>query len=124
MTGDWNGDGITKVGVYNNGTWRLDVNGNGKWDEGDVEIRGFGSKESVPVVGDFNGDGIDEVGIFENGRWTVDTNGDHKPDNTFEFGRAGDQPVVGDFDGDGTDEYSVYRPDNETIQADTISTDI
>lgn len=124
VTGDWNGDGITKVGVYNNGTWRLDVNGNGKWDEGDVEIRGFGSKESIPVVGDFNGDGIDEVGIFENGRWTVDTNGDHKPDNTFEFGRAGDQPVVGDFDGDGTDEYSVYRPDNETIQADTISTDI
>ena len=124
VTGDWNGDGVTKVGVYNNGTWRLDVNGNGKWDEGDVEIRGFGSKESIPVVGDFNGDGIDEVGLFESGRWTLDTNGDHKPDKTFEFGRAGDQPVVGDFDGDGTDEFSVYRPDNETIQAETISTDI
>ncbi|MCR5358707.1 MAG: hypothetical protein K6E55_02340 [Thermoguttaceae bacterium] len=124
VTGDWNGDGVSKIGVYNNGTWRLDVNGNGRWDEGDVEIRGFGGKESVPVVGDFNGDGIDEVGLFESGRWNLDTNGDHKPDKAFEFGQAGDQPVVGDFDGDGTDEFSVYRPDNKTIEAETTSNEI
>jgi serine-aspartate repeat-containing protein C/D/E len=124
VTGDWNGDGISKIGVYNDGTWRLDVNGDGQWNDGDVEINGFGGKESIPVVGDFNGDGIDEIGLFENGHWSIDTTGDHKPDKSFEFGRAGDQPLVGDWNGDGTAEFSVYRSRNASVEADTISTDI
>ena len=123
VTGDWNGDGITKIGVYNNGKWRLDVNGDGLWNDGDIEITGFGGKTSIPIVGDFNGDGIDEVGLFEDGRWSIDTNGDHKPDRSFEFGQAGDQPVVGDWNGDGTDEFSVYRPESDQT-LETISTDI
>lgn len=115
VSGDWNGDGISKIGVYNNGKWRIDVNGNGKWDDGDREISGFGNKNSIPVVGDFNGDGIDEIGLFENGLWSIDTNGDSKPDKTFEFGQEGDQPVVGDWNGDGTAEFSVYRNSGEEV---------
>ena len=30
--GDWNGDGTTKIGVYVNGSWMIDYNGNGVWD--------------------------------------------------------------------------------------------
>ncbi|MEZ5584615.1 MAG: hypothetical protein R3F37_19245 [Candidatus Competibacteraceae bacterium] len=30
--GDWNGSGTDKVGVFRNGTWFLDFNGNGQWD--------------------------------------------------------------------------------------------
>ncbi len=32
VTGDWNGDGRTKVGIYRNGFWILDYNGNGIYD--------------------------------------------------------------------------------------------
>ena len=31
VTGDWDGDGITQLGVYRDGQWYLD-NGNGQWD--------------------------------------------------------------------------------------------
>ena len=32
VVGDWNGSGTTKIGIYRNGTWYLDRNGNGVWD--------------------------------------------------------------------------------------------
>lgn len=122
VTGDWNGDGIDKIGVFRDGTWYVDVNGNGVWDEGDVMISGFGSAESVPVVGDWDGDGIDNIGLFEDGRWSLDTNGDYKPDSSFEFGQAGDRPVTGDFNGDGSVEFGVYRAQGEAdVQKESIS---
>ena len=110
VTGDWNGDGVAKIGVYRGGKWYLDVNGNGRWDKGDVLVENFDSGTGIPVVGDFNGDGIDEIGLFNDGQWTLDTTGDYKPDTQFEFGKAGDKPYAGDFDGDGKSEVGVYRP--------------
>ena len=109
VTGDWNGDGIDKIGVFRNGTWYIDVNGNGVYDDGDVTIEGFGNDKSIPIVGDWDGDGIDNIGLFEDGLWALDTNGDYKPDSHFTFGQAGDKPVSGDFNGDGTVEFGVYR---------------
>ncbi len=54
VAGDWNGDGKAKVGVFRNGTWYLDYNGNGKWD-GCVVDRcyegSFGIKGDLPVAG-------------------------------------------------------------------------
>jgi hypothetical protein len=32
VTGDWSGDGKTKIGLFRNGSWYLDRNGNGLWD--------------------------------------------------------------------------------------------
>ncbi len=110
VTGDWNGDGVAKIGVYRGGKWYLDVNGNGQWDKGDVLVENFDEASGVPVVGDFNGDGIDEIGLFNEGKWTLDTTGDYKPDTQFDFGQAGDKPYTGDFNGDGKSEVGVYRP--------------
>ncbi|MFP6676427.1 MAG: SdrD B-like domain-containing protein, partial [Pirellulaceae bacterium] len=33
VTGDFDGNGITEIGVYIQGQWFLDLNGNGRWDE-------------------------------------------------------------------------------------------
>ena len=33
VTGDWDGSGTTKIGVFLDGLWFLDLNGNGAWDE-------------------------------------------------------------------------------------------
>ncbi len=41
VVGDWNGDNTTEIGVYQNGNWYLDNNGNGVWDTGDKNY-GFG----------------------------------------------------------------------------------
>ena len=111
VVGDWNGDGIQSIGVFRNGRWHLDIDGNGRWTEND-QVTNYGSQGDIPVVGDFNGDGIDEIGFFRNGKFYLDTNGNQKLDKTdriVELGRAGDFPVAGDFDGDGVDDVAVYR---------------
>ena len=36
VVGDFNGDGVSEVGVYYHGEWFLDLNGNGRWDEGPI----------------------------------------------------------------------------------------
>lgn len=63
VSGDWNGDGISQLGVFKDGHWFLDLNGNGRWDEGDMWAK-LGGEGDLPVVGDWNGDGKDDIGIF------------------------------------------------------------
>ena len=63
VVGDWSGDGTTKVGVFFDGAWFLDLNGNGQWDEGDLWAQ-LGKSTDRPVVGDWDGDGKSDLGIF------------------------------------------------------------
>jgi Divergent InlB B-repeat domain len=55
IIGDWNGTGISKIGVARptTGEWLLDLNGNGKWDGPtvDIYISGYGEEGDIPVVG-------------------------------------------------------------------------
>ncbi|GAG35887.1 unnamed protein product, partial [marine sediment metagenome] len=111
ITGDWNGDGKSTIGVFREGIWLLDVDGNGVWSDGDESVD-YGSKNDLPVVGDFNGDGVDDVGVFRDGHWTIDSDGNRRFDATdevFELGQPGDVPITGDFDGDGADQIGVFR---------------
>jgi hypothetical protein len=51
--GDWTGDGKVKPGVFFNGFWYLDYNGNGLFEgiaAGD-RIYAFGQAGDIPVVG-------------------------------------------------------------------------
>ncbi len=110
VTGDWNGNGIRSIGTFQDGTWHLDINGDGRFDSEDVTAR-FGQTGDVPVVGDFDGDGIEEIAVYRSGTWMIDTDGNRElnaTDKTFEMGGALDQPVVGDWDGDGVDEPALY----------------
>ncbi|MHB8861019.1 MAG: SdrD B-like domain-containing protein [Pirellulaceae bacterium] len=63
ISGDFNGDGICEVGLYHEGQWYIDLNGNGRWDEEDLWAQ-LGNIEDLPVVGDWDGDGKDDIGIF------------------------------------------------------------
>jgi hypothetical protein len=111
IAGDWNGDGIRSIGVFRDGKWHFDMDGDGKWSKGDKVAR-FGQKGDLPVVGDFNGDGIEEIGIYRNGKWIIDVNGNREidaADMVFELGGQNDMPVVGDWNGDGHDEPGLYR---------------
>ena len=39
VSGDWDGSGMTKIGVFLDGLWFLDLNGNGVWDQGDLWVK-------------------------------------------------------------------------------------
>jgi len=119
ITGDWNGDGHTRIGIYRpgNGLFILDTNGNGILDAGDAVFNLHIGKSpgDIPVVGDWNGDGRSKVGYFRQGfLWILDTNGNHifeqGIDQVYAFGGvAGDIPVVGDWSGTRTSKIGVFR---------------
>jgi len=109
LAGDWNGDGKDEVGVWRPGDrrFRLDANGNGRWDGPagtDILTGAFGASTDVPVAGDWNGDGRDEVGGWRpsEGKFRLDTNGDGTWDGmgggdtaSAVFGNSTDRPVAG-----------------------------
>ncbi len=111
VAGDWNGDGIPTMGLFRDGMWVLDVDGDGVLTEDDERFH-FGREGDLPVVGDFDGDGVDEIGVFRKGDWWIDANHNHQldaQDDRFHLGEEGDTPIVGDFDGDGAEEGAIYR---------------
>lgn len=63
LTGDFNGDGVDEVAIYEGGQWFVDLNGDGRWNAGDMWIR-LGTELDRPVIGDWDGDGKDDVAIF------------------------------------------------------------
>ncbi|MEM6329915.1 MAG: SdrD B-like domain-containing protein [Planctomycetota bacterium] len=63
VSGDWDGDGRDEIGFFVAGYWYLDLNGNGRWDTGDLWAQ-LGSEADLPVTGDWDGDGKTDIGIF------------------------------------------------------------
>ena len=126
VTGDWTGTGTSRVGVYDNGTWYLDLNGNGAWDGTPTDAMytfGAGLAGALPVAGDWTGTGTFRVGVYDNGTWYVDLNGNGAWDGTptdgmytFGAGLAGALPVTADWMGTGTTGVGVY--DNGTWYVD------
>ncbi len=116
VAGDWNGGGVATTGVFREGKWYLDSDGNGKWNEGDLFVK-FGRPGDIPVVGDWNDDGIDDLGVFRRGTFYLDSNGNHEldaQDKVFQLGGPNDLPAAGDFDGDGIDDVAVYHDTADT----------
>jgi hypothetical protein len=109
VTGDWNGDGKTKAGVYSNGYWFLDQDGDGVYDN----LVAWGWAGATPIVGDWNGDGKTKIGVYSNGFWFLDYNGDYQwdggvVDKQVGWGWAGVTPIVGDWNGNGKTKIGVY----------------
>ncbi len=111
VVGDWTGHGTKTIGVFRDGTWYLDMDGDGKWSVGDKRVQ-FGQPGDVPVVGNFAGDGIDSIGVYRNGKWIIDTAHSFQMDahnKVFTLGGADDRPVVGDWEGVGHAQIGVYH---------------
>ena len=115
VAGAWTGDGVVRVGVFRNGAWYLDLNGNRKWDgvDGGDGVYQFGQPGDIAVVGDWNGTGTSKFGVFRHGLWVLDVNGNRsfdQSDPTFHFGLPSDLPIVGKWKHSGTaDQIGVYR---------------
>ena len=122
VTGDWNGDGVTDLGVVRGHEWILTLGpyGDSEGVPGESGDQGspavwrdfyFGSATDVPVTGDWNGDGTDGVGLFRAGDLVPGraARARRRTRPTVSYGTPGDLPVVGDWDGDGTDGLGVAR---------------
>lgn len=116
---------VSEIGVFHQGAWYLDHNGNGQWDGAAIDIRFplFGLPTDIPVTGDWNGNGTTKIGVYHHGTWYLDTNGNGQWDGPGvdtvypQFGLPTDIPVTGDWDGSGTTKIGVYH--NGTWYLDT-----
>lgn len=115
VIGDWTGNGLMRVGLFHDGAWFLDLNGNRRWDgvKGGDGVFAFGMPGDIATPGDWTGNGITKLGVYRrNGEWTFDTNGNMAFDRTDRFalfGLASDIPVVAKWSHDRADRVGVYR---------------
>jgi hypothetical protein len=128
VSGDWNLDGRTEIGVFRPSThmFYLDYSSNGAWN-GAVTDRAYnlGLTGDIPVSGDWNLDGRTEIGVFRpsthmfyldyssNGAWNGAVT-----DRAYNFGITGDIPVSGDWSADGISEIGVFRPSTHMFYLD------
>ena len=107
------------VGVFRNGQWYLDANGNGAWDGCGAEFcfTGFGQAGDMPASGNWDGGSKSYIGVLRSstGEWFVDRNGNRQWDGCAVdgcyagFGQAGDLPVAGDWNGTGFAKIGIFR---------------
>ncbi len=97
-SGDYNGDGISDIAVFDPDT--------GLWSVRDLTRIYFGRANDIPVSGDYDGDFIDEMALFRprTGLWAI------RGVSRFYFGGFSDVPIPGDYDGDGSCDAGIYRP--------------
>lgn len=125
LVGDFNGDGIDDILIYNpnEGEWKVAISNGQMFIPSEVSEDGSWLKNWakgdhwIPIVGDFNGDGIADILVVipEDGNWQVALsngekfspyNGDFKPwcaDKDM-------QPFAADFNGDGKDSIMARHP--------------
>lgn len=106
IVGDWNGDGIDEVGVYNREGNNFVIQNGASYD-----VIGLGWEDVTPVVGDWNGDGKDDVGVRgPYSQWALWNSNTDSAEILGEFGGFGSRAIVGDWNGDGKDDVGVYNP--------------
>jgi YVTN family beta-propeller protein len=105
VSGDWNNDGKSEIGVYrpSTHTFYQDYNGNGVWNSAAIDRQyDFGLTGDLPVSGDWNNGGKSEIGVFRPSTHTfyLDYNGNGawngaSVDRSYNFGLTGDQTMAG-----------------------------
>lgn len=140
VVGRWNdGDTVYKIGIFRNGTWFLDTNGDNAWNASSDTTAFLGQAGDLPVVGRWNSSfNHDTTGVFRAGSFFLDGNGnfnwdfDCGIDLCTSFGGAGDTPIAGAFDwfaspavtGIGTFNSGTWRFDmNNNFAFDGCTTD-
>jgi hypothetical protein len=121
LPGDWNGDGLTDLGVFRPKKRTFFLDGNADRALGgaktDPRIKAAAAPGDLPVAGDWSGGGRSRIGIFRpaTGEWLLDLDGDGAFDDCpagvcARFGESGDLPVAGDWNGDGRAKIGLFRP--------------
>jgi len=101
----------TKIGVYKDGVWNLDLNGNGGKSASSDKAYSFGAPGWITVTGDWNNDGKTDIGVTNGQQWYLDMNNngawDASIDKAYSFGAPGWTPIVGDWSATGSSYIGV-----------------
>jgi hypothetical protein len=80
VTSAWNGDGITKIGVFRDGNWYLDFSGDGAWTgcgtpSDKDRCYAFGLPTDTPTAGDWDVSGFPKIGVIRGTSCYLDYSG-------------------------------------------------
>ena len=117
FAGDWNGNGVTTLGLYRVSAGFLFLRNSNSQGNADTAIY-YGNPGDLPIAGDWDGDGVETIGIYRasQGRFYLrNTNSQGVADVSLVFGNAGDVPLAGDWNGDDIDTVASYRPSTRTF---------
>ncbi len=107
--GDYDGDGIDDVSVYNGSTgyWTIRLSS-----DNSIPSTKWGASGYVPAPADFDGDGKTDLTVYcESGDWPgywYILNSTSFTMASMKFGASGYVPVPADYDGDGKADLAVY----------------
>ncbi|MCX5715320.1 MAG: hypothetical protein NTV07_00290, partial [Candidatus Omnitrophica bacterium] len=116
--GDFNGDGRTDIGIYNNTTGELKIalSDGAKFNISGTWLTFSGASYSwIPVTGNFNGDKFTDFGLYnkDTGEWKVakGTGSGFSEFTTWlmSFGSADHTPLTGDFNADGLTDICIFK---------------
>jgi FG-GAP-like repeat len=102
---DFDGDGITDIGVYRDGTWFIRRSS----DEALTTTVLGGAPQDIPVPGDYDGDGKTDIALYRDGTWFIRRSSDNQEPVIIWGGAPQDIPLPGDYDGDGKTDIALYR---------------
>jgi hypothetical protein len=120
ITGDWDGDGVDTLGVFDPLAGRFLLRNSNTPGAPDLSFL-YGNPGDIPLAGHWTAASThDGVGTYRNTNGTMYlflrnqlTTG--YADLTAIVGNPGDLPIVGDWNGDGVDTVGLYRPDSTTF---------
>jgi hypothetical protein len=109
VVGDWDGDGVTGLGVYASGTWYV----TNQLPAGDASIQAtwqYGGAGMLPLVGVWPGTTTLGIGVNKGNVWSFRSTMSAGSSLTgFTYGQIGDEPIAADWDGDGSTTPGVLR---------------
>ena len=122
VVGDWNGTGVSKVGVMRCPTgpgvctWILDVQNVRSPNSSTFLIDSYGLAGDQPAVGNWAGTGgshpVDQIGVFRSGLWILNSSGSGSwlpTDTQYSYGLPGDAAVTGNWEGASNKRIGVFR---------------
>jgi WD40 repeat protein len=120
ITGDWDGDGVDTLGVFDPLAGRFLLRNSNTPGAPDLSFL-YGNPGDIPLTGHWTATAThDGVGTYRNTNGTMylflrNQLSTGYADLTAIVGNPGDLPVVGDWNGDGVDTVGLYRPDSTTF---------
>jgi hypothetical protein len=102
---DFDGDGISDIGIYRNDVWTIIRSSDG----GNTAVD-WGGSEWQPVPADYDGDGKTDIAVYNTttGMWAIIRSSDGGT-TVVDWGGSSWQPVPADYDGDGKTDIAVYN---------------
>jgi hypothetical protein len=103
LTADFDGNGISDIGVYRDGIWFIR-----RSSDGGMTTVNWGIAQDIAVPADYDGDRKTDIAVYRDGDWFIHRSSDRGM-TVVSWGIAQDMPVPADYDGDGKADIAVYR---------------